>query len=164
MSAIQIREAEPSDYPHLISVINAWWGGRNMVDMLPKLFFVHFRQTSFVAESDGKRVGVLIGFLSQTFDNEAYIHFAGVHPEFRKKGVGRSLYAHFLEVVQSLGRDIVRCVTSPINKPSIAFHQRMGFRIEPGTKTADGIPVAGDYDGKGNDRVVFRKQIRPEMG
>ena len=42
MENIRIRNAEPSDYPPIISVINEWWGGRNMADILPKLFFVHF--------------------------------------------------------------------------------------------------------------------------
>jgi ribosomal protein S18 acetylase RimI-like enzyme len=160
MEAISIREVEPSDYHGLISVINAWWGDRDMVAMLPKLFFVHFRQTSFVAECEGEpeRVGFLIGFLSQTFDTEAYIHFAGVHPDFRGKGIGRALYERFFKVVQTLGRNRVRCVTSPVNQQSIAFHQRMGFRIEPGTKTIDGIPVAESYDGKGNDRVSFYRR------
>ena len=36
MENICIRNAEPSDYLPIISVINAWWGGRNMADMLPK--------------------------------------------------------------------------------------------------------------------------------
>ena len=51
-----------------------------MAAMLPKLFFVHFRDTSFVAEDDGGSPGFLCGFRSQTFDDEAYIHFVGVDP------------------------------------------------------------------------------------
>ncbi len=66
MENICIRNAEPSGYLPIISVINAWWGNRNMADMLPKLFFVHFRQTSFVAEHGDDIVGFLIGFASQT--------------------------------------------------------------------------------------------------
>lgn len=57
MEHVRIRNAEASDYLPIISVVNAWWDGRNMRDMLPKLFFVHFRQTSFVAEADGHRQG-----------------------------------------------------------------------------------------------------------
>ena len=37
-----------------------------MAAMLPKLFFVHFRDTSFVAEDDGDLAGFLCGFRSQT--------------------------------------------------------------------------------------------------
>ncbi len=86
MSQPSIRHVEPNDYPPIVAVVDKWWGGRPMANMLPKLFFVHFRNTSFIAEIDGKIVGFLIGFVSQTVRDEAYIHFVGVHPDFRKTG------------------------------------------------------------------------------
>jgi ribosomal protein S18 acetylase RimI-like enzyme len=159
VEAVDIRHAEPSDYQPIISVIKDWWGGRNMSDMLPKLFFNHFRETSFVAESNGKIVGFLIGFLSQTFQDEAYIHFAGVHPDYRNMGLGRVLYERFFEVARNLGRPVVRCVTSPVNKSSIAFHLRMGFSIERSETIVEGVPVAKNYDGQGGDRVLFSKTL-----
>ncbi|MGA8180326.1 MAG: GNAT family N-acetyltransferase [Desulfobacterales bacterium] len=154
-----IRHLEPSDYPYIISVINDWWGGRKMADMLPKLFFVHFRQTSFATEQGENIIGFLVGFVSQTFSNEAYIHFAGVHPDFRKKGLGRALYERFYNSTKKLGCNVVRCVTSPVNKESVSFHLRMGFSIEPGSKNVDGIPVAENFDGRGEDRVLFYKAL-----
>lgn len=66
-----------------------------MSGMLPKLFFVHFCKTSFIAEADKQITGFLIDFLSQTAPEEAYIHFVGVHPDFRKQGVGRALYGQY---------------------------------------------------------------------
>lgn len=159
MNDINIRYIEPSDYLSIISVVNKWWGGRNMVDMLPKLFFVHFRQTSFVAEQDGMIVGFIVGFVSQTFRNEAYIHFAGVHPAFRKNSIGHTLYGHFFDTVKKSGCTVVRCITSPVNKGSISFHQRLGFSIEPSEKEIDGIPVAENYDGRGGDRVLFYRAL-----
>ena len=53
----------------------------------------------------------------------------------------------------------MRCVTSPINKTSIAFHLRMGFRNESPDVDADGIAVARNYDGMGGDRVLFVKRL-----
>ena len=159
MKEIRIREIEPSDYGSIITVVNEWWGGRNMADMLPRLFFVHFRQTGFIAECDGKVAGFVVGFVSQSVDSEAYIHFVGVHPEFRKNGIGAALYERFFEVVKTFGRSVVRCVTSPVNQGSISFHRRMGFSMEPGTKIVEGIPVAENYDGKNEDRVLFRKTL-----
>jgi len=159
VEAVYIRHAEPSDYQPIISVINKWWGGRDMTNMLPKLFFVHFRETSFVAESSDEIVGFLIGFLSQTFRDEAYIHFAGVHPDYRETGLGGALYERFFEVARNLGRTVVRCVTSPVNKGSIAFHLRMGFGIEQSETIVEGISVAKNYDGHGGDRVLFSKTL-----
>ncbi len=156
-SGIRIRCAEPSDYDPIIRVIDSWWGGRQMTAMLPRLFFTHFRPTSFVAEHEGKLVGFLSGFVSQTFRDEAYVHFVGVAPEFRANGLGRLLYEQFFRVVESQGCRVVRCVTSPVNRGSIAFHRTMGFVAEPDDKAVASIPVAENYDGAGEDRVRFVK-------
>ena len=131
-----------------------------MNDMLPKLFFVHFRETSFVAISKEEIVGFLIGFLSQTFPDQAYIHFVGIHPDFRKRGLASNLYEHFMSVARKKGCRVVRCITSPVNKGSIAYHTRIGFTIEPGDIEVDGFSVAKGYDGQGGDRVLFVKSLR----
>ena len=97
-SSSVIRHAKSSDYGRVIGRINVWWGGREMAPMLPKLFFIHFEGTSFVAEADdGELLGFVCGFLSQTADDEAYIHFVGVDPEERGEGLGRALYERFFE-------------------------------------------------------------------
>ena len=94
-----IRNAEPSDYARVIGVIDEWWGGRPMAAMLPKLFFMHFRDTSFVAEDDEGLAGFLCGFRSQTFPDEAYVHFVGVDPGRRGGGLGRELYERFFDAI-----------------------------------------------------------------
>jgi ribosomal protein S18 acetylase RimI-like enzyme len=159
MENISIRHAEPSDYLTVINVMDDWWGGRAVGELLPKLFFIHFRETSFVAEKEGQLIGFLTGFLSQTFTDEAYIHFVGVHPDFRQAGLGRTLYERFFEVMRQSGRRVVRSITSPVNKSSIAFHLRLGFKIEPQDAVRDGIPVSRNYDGRGGDRVLFIKKL-----
>jgi GNAT superfamily N-acetyltransferase len=159
--AVQIRPIRPSDYGPVISVIDDWWGGRHMADMLPRLFFEHFTDTSFAAERDSELAGFLVGFESQSRPAEAYIHFAGVHPAERSRGLGRRLYERFFAVVQARGCVLVRAVTSPVNRGSVAFHQRMGFDIEPGDARAGGVPVAAGYDGDGQDRVRFVRRLVP---
>ncbi|GED66421.1 hypothetical protein BRE01_01230 [Brevibacillus reuszeri] len=151
----QIRNANEQDYTKVIAVINDWWGGRQMSDMLPKLFFVHFQPTSFVMEAEGEIIAFLIGFLSQTKPEEAYIHFVGVHPDRRGDGVGKELYQMFFKEVKLRGCHTVRCITSPVNKGSIQFHSKLGFEVEEGDKIVDGVRVTTNYDGHGNDRVQF---------
>lgn len=92
---MNIRSVESSDYYIISPLINEWWGGRNMSDMLPKLFFDHFKQTSFIAEEDGRIIGFLIGFLSQSHPKESYIHFVGVHPHWRKRILENSFMFNF---------------------------------------------------------------------
>jgi ribosomal protein S18 acetylase RimI-like enzyme len=148
--SIEIRHAKPSDYGRIIGRINVWWAGREMAPMLPKLFFIHFEGTSFVAEDDGELAGFVCGFLSQTAADEAYIHFVGVDPERRGEGLGRELYERFFEEVRTNGRTMVRCVTSPLNERSVAFHESLGFEVER---------VVPDYDGPGEDRVLLLKRL-----
>ena len=93
LAQVTVRHAKPSDYGRVIGRINVWWGGREMAPILPKLFFIHFEGTSFVAEDeDGELLGFVCGFLSQTADDDAYIHFVGITPEDRGEGLGRTLY------------------------------------------------------------------------
>ena len=100
-----------------------------MPAMLPRLFFRYFRETSFVAEQNNNRAGSLIGFLSDTYPDEAYTHFVGVHPDYRKTGIGRSLYESFFGKIRQKERKVFRTVTMPVNLNSIAFHRRMGFTL-----------------------------------
>ncbi len=130
-----------------------------MADMLPKLFFVHFQETSFAAEQNGVLAGFLVGFFSQTYPDQSYIHFVGVNPAFREQGVGRRLYEHFFASSLKGGRKVVRCVTSPVNRTSLAFHMQMGFVMEPSDTLVDGIPVHPDYDGSGGDRILLVKHL-----
>ena len=136
-----------------------WWDGRDLRSMLPKVFFVHFCNTSFVIEAENLLIGFLVGFMSQTDENVGYIHFVGVHPKFRKEGIGRKLYNQFIEQCKLNKRTIIKSCTSPINKLSISFHQRMGFTIEAGDDEIDGIPVTLNYLGDNNPKVIFRLDI-----
>ena len=58
---MEIRHAEPADYGRVIGRVNLWWGGRDKAPILPRLFFIHFEGTSYVADDDE---GQLAGFLS----------------------------------------------------------------------------------------------------
>lgn len=156
---IEIRNAKPSDHSKVISVMPQWWDGRDLSASVLKIFFIHFSNTTFVAHKSGELVGFLVGFLSQTDYKEGYIHFVGVHPIMRKIGLGRTLYQEFFEVCMTHSRSIVRSCTSPINKTSIEFHQRMGFTIEPGDSTVDGVPVTMNYLRDNDPKVIFKKEL-----
>ncbi len=122
-----------------------------MAPVLPQLFFIHFEGTSFVAEDeDDDLTAFLCGFLSQTNSEEAYIHFVGVSPEHRGEGIGRTLYERFFDEIRDQGRSVVRCVTSPSDTESVAFHEALGFEVDR---------VAKDYDGPGEDRVLLVKRL-----
>jgi hypothetical protein len=49
---------------------------------------------------------------------------------------------------------------SSVDLPGCTGH-RMGFLIESGNKPVDGISVFENYDGVGEDRVLFSKRLNP---
>ncbi|KOT54138.1 MULTISPECIES: GNAT family N-acetyltransferase [Streptomyces] len=166
-----VRRARTTDHTTLVECVQRWWGdsrtpeqARELSLLLPRLFLQHFAGTSLVLEDETGVRAFLVGFHSADRPHEAYIHFVGVDPELRKQGVARRLYTAFFERAAAAGRTEVRAITSPQNTGSIAFHQAMGFEPEPGDREADGVPVHGDYDGPGQDRVAFRKKLgAPEV-
>ena len=58
------------------------------------------------------------------------------------------------------GARSVRCITSPGNTTSLAFHIGLRFVVDPAT-LLDGVPVQRDYDGRGLDRVSLTGHSRP---
>lgn len=156
---ITIRNANPSDHDKIISALQDWWGGRDLTAMLPRLFLNHFNNTSLIVENKDQMIGFLIGFMSPALKNEAYVHFMGVHPDFRKKGLGKTLYERFFDVCRKQSRTVIRACTSPVNIGSVAFHQKIGFKVESGNDTINGIPVTRDYNRAGDHKVLFTKFI-----
>jgi GNAT superfamily N-acetyltransferase len=159
---VRLRHVHPVDYDRVLTVIDAWWDGRPMGARLSDVFFSHFAPTSYVLETETELVGFLLGFLSQTHPDEAYVHFVGIHPAYRRLGLGRRLYERFFVAAQMNGRRWVRSITAPSNEVSIAFHRGMGFEPLHGDVVVDGVPVWMDYAGAGGHRVVFRRGIVPE--
>jgi GNAT superfamily N-acetyltransferase len=154
-----IRRAHPDDWERVMAVMPEWWGGRDLTGMLPKIFFEHFRGTSFVAEHEDRLLGFLVGFFCPDHDDEAYIHFVGVDPIWRRAGLAADLYRRFFARARADGRAVVRAVTAPVNKGSIAFHTSQGFVILPGDDEVDGLPVTTDHGPQGDSVVRFELRL-----
>jgi ribosomal protein S18 acetylase RimI-like enzyme len=159
---IAFRRPVEADHPRLVALVDEWWGGRRMRSLLPRLWLQHFSATSWIAErADGRVAGFLIGFISQDHPDTAYVHMVATNPNDRRSGLGRELYERFADDVQGRGVARVKAVTWPGNRISVAFHTSIGFRIEegPGTQRLYGTPAYADYDGEGEDRVVFVRDL-----
>lgn len=149
-----IQPLSPRHFDEIAGSVDRWWG-RPVADLLHRFMFRHFCDTSFVVHVDGRPVAFLLGFVSPAHPDEAYVHMLGVDPAHRGQQWGRRLYEAFFSLVHQRGVVRVRAVTSPINRASIAFHQAVGFTLEPGDRMVDGIPVHTGHDGPGVDRVAF---------
>lgn len=149
MGAVTTRAAQPADYDAIASVIDEWWG-RPVLGSLPRLFLDLFHRTSLVIDGDGSPDAFLVGILSASEPQHAYIHFVGVSPAVRGRGYGRLLYEEFFRLARAAGRSTVSAITAPANTGSAAFHQAMGFTV---TGPVD------DYNGPDRPMLVFTREL-----
>ena len=144
-AGLVVRRARADDWERVVAAMPAWWGGRDLTHLLPRIFFEHFRATSWVAdEPGGELAGFLVGFLCPDHADEAYCHFIGVAPAHRRSGLARLLYGRLIAAARADGRTAVRAVTAVVNRDSIAFHRRLGFALLPGELEVDGLPALDD--------------------
>lgn len=162
---LRFRRPTEADHGVIVALVDEWWGGRRMHDLLPRLWFQHFTATSWLAETEsGRPVGFLVGFVSPDDPSTAYIHMVGTDPNRRRRGLGKELYRRFFVDVGGRGAIHVRAITWPGNRISVGFHQALGFRPVdgPGSQNLYGTRAFPDYDSPGEDRVVFERSIGPE--
>jgi GNAT superfamily N-acetyltransferase len=162
-----LRHPVEDDHRRVLAVMDEWWGGMGgeagnlyRATLLPRLYFQHFTDTSYVLDLPGGRLGAfLVGFVSQSSPGVGYIHFVGVSPALRRTGVGGTLYRRFFADVADRGVSKVHSITGVGNRQSLAFHTRLGFILEPGDAQVDGLPVHLNYDGPGHDALKFVKHL-----
>jgi ribosomal protein S18 acetylase RimI-like enzyme len=154
------RSATAADAEPIATAIDTWWA-RHLRHFVHPLFLEHFGDTCLVVEDRGHLVAFLVGMLSQRHEGQAYVHFMGVHPDYRRLGLGRELYERFSTLVRERGGTAIVAETGAFNEKSIAFHRRLGFVLEGGGELVDGVPVMRDFHDTGEDVVLFSRRIAP---
>lgn len=159
---LRFRRPTEADHPAIVRLVDEWWGGRHLHELLPRLWFQHFNGTSWIAETHaGKPAGFLVGFISPDDPTLAYVHMVGTSPNHRRQGLGRELYRRFFTDVGARGATRVRAITWAANRASVSFHAAIGFRIVdgPGSQNLYGVTAFPDYDYPGEDRSVFERNL-----
>ena len=163
-TSLTFRRPIPDDWDRVMAVMPGWWDGRDLRPLLPKVFFEHFRGTSLLVEHEDRLIGFLVGFFCPDHDDEAYVHFVGIEPTWRRVGLAGDLYRRFFALARTSGRTVVRAVTAPVNGGSIAFHTALGFSVLPGDDEVCGVPVTTDRGPHGDHLVRFQLFLEPEAG
>ena len=159
---LTFRHPTEADHARIVGLVDEWWGGRRMRALLPRLWFQHFAATSWIAEApDGRLAGFVVAFISQDDPTSGYVHMIAADPNHRRGGIGRALYERVFDDLAASGVGSVTAITWPGNRQSVAFHRAIGFRVDdgPGTQNLYGTPAYADYDGDGDDRVVFVRDL-----
>ena len=145
---MQIRGISKADFDYVVSVLDRWWGGPSGERAHP-VFFYELGKDALIAEEDGQVVGFLLGFVAPTTPPTGYVHLVGIHPDFRRRGVGHLLYEQFTERCSAAGAHRIKAITTVGNDGSIAFHRALGFEVAEDP----------DYAGPDRARLVFTKEL-----
>ena len=154
---MNVRRITKQDFDRIVEVIDHWWGGPLGTFAHP-IFFYELGGQALVVEKDGEMIGFLLGFVVRGADSPeasgvadvGYVHLVGIHPDHRRKGVGRLLYQRFTEACRAVGCRKMKAITAFGNEGSIRFHAALGWE----TTEID------HYAGPNRRRIVFTKQIQ----
>jgi GNAT superfamily N-acetyltransferase len=148
---MRTRPLEKRDYDLIVQVIDRWWGGPTSALAHPIFFYELGEMARIVEDEGGVVVGFLLGFIakSNSDGDVGYVHLVGIHPDHRRRGVGRLLYEAFEQDCMKAGVKRMKAITTIGNEGSQLFHQVMGW---------DMVEVE-DYAGPGRARIVFSKQF-----
>ncbi len=142
------RKITKADFDRIVEVIDHWWGGPISTFAHP-IFFYELGGMALVVEEGGEMIGFLLGFIAHEPTRTGYVHLVGIHPDHRRKGVGRRLYAKFTEGAVAAGCTKLKAITTTGNEGSIRFHTSQGWAAHE----------IDDYAGPGRKRIVFSKEL-----
>jgi GNAT superfamily N-acetyltransferase len=145
--SMQTRPLTKADYDQIVQVIDRWWGGPTSALAHP-IFFYELGRLARVVESDGILVGFLLGFLCPD-GLVGYVHLVGIHPDYRRRGVGKLLYQSFEGACRLAGAQSLKALTTLGNEASVRFHQAQGWTMSE----------IEDYAGPGRMRIVFTREL-----
>jgi GNAT superfamily N-acetyltransferase len=144
---MKTRSITKPDYDQIVRVIDQWWGGPTSALAHP-IFFYELGRLSRVVEDEGALVGFLLGFRCPDAAI-GYVHLVGIHPGYRRRGVGRLLYTTFEQDCRRETCEQLKAITTLGNEGSVRFHAALGWSAAE----------VEDYAGPGRHRIVFTKEL-----
>jgi GNAT superfamily N-acetyltransferase len=147
---MQTRRITKADFDRIVEVIDHWWGGPISTFAHP-IFFHELGGHALVVEQGDLMIGFLLGFVARPEGGKptGYVHLVGIHPDYRRRGVGRLLYNTFVTECRAAKCVRMKAITTLGNEGSIRFHVAQGWNA---------LEV-DDYAGPGRRRMVFTKDL-----
>lgn len=156
-----VRNVFENDFLAIVDKSKEWGDIVIERDTIYHVLTRHFRSTCFIAEDRERVIGYLLGFRSQTYPEEAYMHLVQVDPALRGHGVGRRLFYQFEAATKAMGCKKIVTTSRPQNKTAAAFYAEMGFKQVQSENMieVDGVKAIKDYNGPGKHVVLWAKDI-----
>ncbi|MCC6412810.1 MAG: GNAT family N-acetyltransferase [Saprospiraceae bacterium] len=137
---VTIRPATDADMPAIHALmfeLAVYEKSPESVQTTPKEYLEDFRNglfESFVAEMDGKVVGMTLFFMAYSSwrGKMLYLDDFVVNEPFRRFGVGQKLFDAFLQEARTRGCRLAKWQVLDWNEPAIKFYEKNGAEIEEG--------------------------------
>lgn len=136
MQNIQFRNASPDDIDTILMLIRELAAFERLSDqvtvdaaILEEWLFRKNAAEVILAESEGKAVAYALFFSSfSTFLGKAglYLEDLFVLPEYRKQGIGKSLFLHLLNLAKTRGYGRMEWSCLDWNENALAFYRKLG--------------------------------------
>ena len=137
---VNIRPASEADMPAIHALmfeLAVYEKSPESVQTTPEEYLEDFRNglfESFVAEMDGKVVGMTLFFMAYSSwrGKMLYLDDFVVNEPYRRFGVGQKLFDTFLEEARTRGCRLAKWQVLDWNEPAIKFYEKNGAEIEEG--------------------------------
>jgi ribosomal protein S18 acetylase RimI-like enzyme len=157
---LALRRPTEADHQALARLIPQWWGEKRPT--IRRLWVRHFGSTSAMVERpDGRVIGAGIAFVSQDQPALGVVLAVAVAPGFRRRGVGRAIVAAVEETLAARGVRSVEAVIWSGNRTGVRFFDALGYApiAESMATPLYGVPAIENYDGEGEERSVFMREL-----
>jgi GNAT superfamily N-acetyltransferase len=145
---MHIRGITKADFDEIVAIFDRWMGGPSSERVHP-VFYYELGQHALIAEEANGMVGFLLGFLTPAVPVTGYVHLVGIHPDYRRQGIGKCLYQAFAERCKHVGAAQLKAIASVGHETALRFHSSQGFSVREDP----------DYAGRGYARLVFSKDL-----
>lgn len=123
---MRIRVARASDIDEIVRIERASF--KHPYSIYYFLILLRQNPNNFlIAEEGGKVLGYAVG---EVFHDFSYIDSIAVDPLFRRRGIGKRLLHHLLELFKSRGAKKVKLHVRVSNQVAQKFYEGFGFRCK----------------------------------
>lgn len=140
-----VRDLIRADLPRVLEINNAAVPSVGLLDRPGLDHLVDQSMVALTGEGDGGEVtgfclvlgpaahydSVNYRWFAARYDSFVYLDRVAIDPTWKRQGLGRSFYERVARQVDAAGGADELCLEvnlRPRNDPSLAFHERMGFR------------------------------------
>jgi GNAT superfamily N-acetyltransferase len=120
---MDITSCTKADYDQIVTHIQEFWGGDRTLNLHHPMFVYEFGNSTYIIKDGNQVAAYLFGFISQ-MEPTAYVYLVGVREPYRRRGLARRLYDHFVRFALIQGCTELKAITTPTTRSPLHFTDR----------------------------------------